>query len=136
MATKKPDAALLKGLAEVPLFGECTKAQLRNIALSGKVLKKKAGATIIAEDSSGVAFFSILSGSVEISRGDQVLVRMLPGDFFGEMALLGAAARNASATAVSDVEVFALTEWTFKALLRNNAHIAYAVARAAAARAV
>lgn len=135
MATKKPDAALLEGLGQVPLFAGCTKAQLRNIAVSGKVLKKREGTVIIAEDSTGVAFFSILSGTVEITRGDQALVRLLPGDFFGELALLGAPTRNASAIAVSDVEVFALTEWTFKALLRGNAHIAYAVARAAAARA-
>jgi len=61
MAKPKPDAALVAGLANVPLFAECTKAKLRNIAVRGKVMPKRQGTTIVTEDSTGVAFFSILS---------------------------------------------------------------------------
>lgn len=135
MATKKPDAALVKSLAEVPLFAECSAKQLRTIASTGKVLTKRDGATILAEDTSGVAFFLILSGTVDIHRDGQVLAKLMPGEFFGEMALLGSAHRNASATAAGEVEVFALSAWSFKGILLADAKIAYGVAVAVAARA-
>ena len=132
---RKHDKAVVESLATIPLFSECSTRELRDITRSGKVVSKSAGSTIVAEGTGGGAFFSILDGQVEITRGDKRLAVLMPGDFFGEMALLVDTSRNASATALTDVECFAITAWHFKSLLLGDAKLAYKTARAVAARA-
>lgn len=131
----KPDAALLAALAAVPLFSECSPREVKAVARDGKMLSKKAGSTIVAEEAGGIAFFLILEGAVNITRGEQTVAQLLAGDFFGEMALLSDQPRNASAEAASDVQLFTFTEWAFKSMLLGNPKIAYGVARAVAKRA-
>ena len=100
----------------------------------GKIVSRKAGSTILEEGASGVAFFMILDGTVDISRDGRALARLMPGDFIGESALLTDRPRNATAIAATDVELFTFTPWSFKAILLGNAKIAYGVARSLAAR--
>lgn len=132
---KQSDAALLNSLASVPLFSECSAREIRAVARDGKVMRKRAGSTIVAEGAGGIAFFLILTGTVDISRGDTTVAQLMPGDFFGELALLSDNPRNATAMAASDVELFTFTEWAFKSMLLANPKIAYGVARAVAKRA-
>ncbi len=131
----KPDPVLVKALSNVPLFGECSAKEIQAVAQEGRVMNKRAGSVIVSEATRGVAFFLILDGTVEISRGGQSLARLMAGDFFGEMSLLVEAPRNADATATTDVQLFTFTPWTFKSMLLDNAKIAYGVARSIAARA-
>lgn len=131
----KPAAALVDALTGVPLFAECSPKEVTAVAREGKIFSKKAGSTIVAQDAKGIAFFLILDGMVEINRGDRPVARLMPGDFFGETALLTDRLRNATAVAITDVELFTFTQWAFKSMLLANAKIAYAVARSLAARA-
>ncbi len=65
----KPSSALIGALAGVPLLSECSKKEVQALAREGKVFYKKAGSTIIAEGMKGIAFFLVLDGTVDISRG-------------------------------------------------------------------
>ena len=78
---RKHDKAVVESLATIPLFSECTTRELRDITRSGKVVSKSAGSTIVAEGTGGVAFFSILDGQVEITRGDKRLAVLMSGRF-------------------------------------------------------
>ncbi len=130
----KPSPVLVNALTGVPLLSECSKKEVRALASEGKVSSKKAGSTIIAEGMKGIAFFLVLDGTVDISREERPLARLMAGDFFGEAALLSDRPRNATAVAVTDVEMFTFTQSAFKTVLLGNAKLAYGVARALATR--
>ena len=132
---KTTDKALLEALKKVPLFGQCTAKELQTIAASGKVVKRKAGAEIVREGRNGSAFFLLLDGKVEITRDGQPVARLIPGDFFGELALLSDHRRNADAHAVDDVELFGITVWSFRSILLDNPKIAYTMLQTIARRA-
>jgi CRP-like cAMP-binding protein len=108
--------------------------QLRLIARAGSIVGKPEGAELVSEGKQAVAFFVVISGRVEIQRDGKPVAVLLSGDFFGEMALLADTTRSATATAASDVQLFALTAATFKKLLLEDSKIAYGVTRAIAAR--
>lgn len=134
MTAKLPESDLVKALRVVPLFAECSMKQLRLIARAGSVVNKPSGADLVSEGKRGVAFFVVISGSVQIHREGKPVAMLMAGDFFGEMALLSDTARGASATAADDVQLFALTAATFKKLLLEEPSIGYEVTRAVAAR--
>jgi len=80
-----------------------------------------AGDVIFSEGESGREVFVVKSGSVEVVKRNaegtaEVLTTLGPGEYFGEMALLGHAPRNATVRAVSDLEVFAMTPHHFVAI--------------------
>ncbi len=66
--------------------------------------------------------YSIGSGEVEIVRedpvrGETILARLGPGEFFGEMGILGNAPRNATVRAATDLEVLGIHRVYFGPLL-------------------
>jgi len=132
--TDMQDKKTLEALAGVPLFATCTKKQLKTVAAAGKRLKRREGTVIAKAGASGIALFVILDGCVDVVRDGALIARLYPQDFMGEMALLSDEPRNADLIAVSDVELFTFTQWTFKSLVRTNPDIAYAVMKTIAAR--
>ena len=130
----KKDPAIVTALEGVPLFAGCNKKQLRTIAASGKMLKRKAGTTIVKEGVSGIGFFVIVDGTANVIRGGDWVARLTPGNFFGEMALLLDEPRNAEVVAADDCELFTLTRWAFKSIVMANPPICYSVMQAIAER--
>lgn len=64
----------------------------------------------------GLGMYLILSGQVSVSVERNELARLLPGDFFGEVALFGEQPRTADAIACGDTELIGffrpdLQEW-------------------------
>jgi CRP-like cAMP-binding protein len=79
-----------------------------------------AGTTIFRQGDPGDRAYFIRDGEVEVfdeERG-QVLARLAVGDYFGEMALIANAPRNATVRAVSDVELAALGKHNFLNMLK------------------
>ena len=124
----------MESLEAVPLFAGCSDRQLRVVASSGKLLSRNAETTIVKKGASGVAFFVILSGMADVLRDAESVARLMPGDFFGEMALFSDEPRNAEVRAISNVELFTFTRWTFKSMVVTNPHISYVLMKTIAAR--
>lgn len=64
----------------------------------------------------GLGMYMILKGGVEIKLGDKVLASLMPGDFFGELALFGEDLRTADAISCDNTELVGffrpdLEEW-------------------------
>jgi voltage-gated potassium channel len=121
-------------LREVPLFSECSKRDLEEIAAIADELHLPAGRTLIEEGATGREFVVVLDGTVEVTRNGR-RVRQTGGPFFGEAALLTGAPRNASVTAASDVQALVITDRAFDRLLRDQPTIQRKILAALAARA-
>jgi CRP/FNR family cyclic AMP-dependent transcriptional regulator len=130
----KQDAALVKSISSVPLFAGCSRKQLKIVAASGKLLVRKEGATIVEEGASGVAFFVLLSGSADVVKDGDLVARLMPGEFFGEMSLMLDETRNAEVVAAADSELFAFTRWAFRSLVKTNPGISLVIMKTLAAR--
>ncbi|HUC48800.1 MAG TPA: cyclic nucleotide-binding domain-containing protein, partial [Xanthobacteraceae bacterium] len=78
--------------------------------------------------------FIIQSGEVEIRLGNRVLEKLPQYGIFGEMALIDAAPRSASAVAASDVKLVPVSEKQFLFLISNTPHFALNVMRVMARR--
>lgn len=71
---------------------------------------------VFSKGDPGLGMYLVLSGQVSVSVEHNELARLLPGDFFGEVALFGEQARTADAYAHGDTELIGffrpdLLEW-------------------------
>ena len=78
--------------------------------------------------------FGVISGSVELHRGDEVVETVGPGGVFGEVALLGDQTRTIGARAVTDGVVAVVDGDEFVRLIKMNAFFALEVMRLMAVR--
>ena len=69
-----------------------------------------AGTTIFAKGDLGTCMYIIVDGRVRIHDGERTLNELGEGDVFGEMAVLDAAPRMASATALDPTRLFRLDQ--------------------------
>jgi membrane protein len=89
---------------------------------------------IISEGESGESMFYILAGSVTISKGGQTLKIMKKGEYFGEMAMLLNAPRNATAQAAEPTELVIISQDNFETLLQEEPQIVISVLKEMATR--
>ena len=86
-------------LAEVPLFSACSKKDLQLVAKRAEDVKVEPGKVLVTEGAAGAEFFVILEGNATVTRHGQKVAHLGPGQFFGDLALLDRAPRNATVTA-------------------------------------
>ena len=95
-------------LAAVPLFASLSDSELADVAGWFEVKDVGAGVQLAGEGTTGYSFFVIGEGGVAVSSGGVQLVELGPGDFFGEVALLGSHRRTASVTTLQPSRIFVL----------------------------
>jgi CRP-like cAMP-binding protein len=100
-------------LRDVRLFKDIAEAELSALAGTLRERPLKRGQVLFREGEVGEEMFIILRGSFVISkpvtgRVEQVLARVGPGDFFGEMSLFDCSPRSATIQADSDATLLAL----------------------------
>lgn len=111
--------AKIELLKSVPLFADCSKSELANIALIADEISFPAGRTLIEEGKPGREFFVIAEGTVDVRRDGKKLSPRGDSNSFGEMALLTGKPRNATVTTTSPVRALVITDRAFKALLKD-----------------
>jgi CRP-like cAMP-binding protein len=94
----------------------------------------RAGDVIFREGDPAEELFIIQSGEVEIRLGNRVLEKLPQYSIFGEMALIDAAPRSATAVAASDVKLVPVGEKQLLFLISNTPHFALNVMRVMARR--
>ena len=104
-------------LTTVPLFSACSKKELAMVAKSAERVNLPAGKIVVNEGAAGTEFFVIIDGQARVERHGRQVAILGPGGFFGDLALLDRAPRNASVIADSDLEVAKLSQRAFDALL-------------------
>ena len=94
----------------------------------------KAGSVIFREGEEAHELFVIKSGQVRIQIGNRTITELSADDIFGEMALIDNEPRSATAVAVTDVELVAVSEQQFLFLVSQTPYFALKVMRALAQR--
>jgi PAS domain S-box-containing protein len=96
------------------------------------------GTTLFAEGETGDRAFIVCSGSIRVLKRQGAttveLARRGPGELVGEMALLDAAPRFATAVCETDCDLLVLTREDFLDILRTCPQVAVQVLRALASR--
>lgn len=116
MARLRRDA-FLDHLAEVPLFSALSKKDLQLVSKNAEDVKVDAGKVLVSEGSAGSEFFIIVDGKARVTRRGKKVAELGPGDFFGDLALLDRAPRNATVVAETPMEVLVLGQREFAALI-------------------
>jgi CRP/FNR family transcriptional regulator, cyclic AMP receptor protein len=94
----------------------------------------KAGDIIFREGDEAHELFVVKSGEVRIQLGNRTLAELSANDVFGEMALIDNGPRSATALAVTDVELVAVSEKQFLFLVSQTPYFALKVMRVLAQR--
>lgn len=121
-------------LGACPLFGGASAGDLAAIAERASEVEFPAGHVIARQGEIGTGFFVVIDGAARVIRDGQVLARVGPGDFFGELSVLDGLPRTAQVVTDGPTRCLALASWDFEAVLRDHPSLALAILRGLAAR--
>jgi CRP-like cAMP-binding protein len=114
----------VKHLDGIALFDRLSKAQLAEVAKQADEIDVDAGKRLVSEGRFGYEFFVIGKGQAEVVRGEEHIADLGPGDFFGEMALLGDTVRNADVVTSTPMTAMVMTDSAFRSLARRMPDVA------------
>jgi hypothetical protein len=116
-------------LKSTTLFQRVASEDLAALARMAAVETFPAGANVVTEGELGDRLYVIISGKVSISRHGSVVAHLGPGEAVGEMAVLDAEPRNASAIADEETVVLSIGSDEFYEILHEQVEIAEGVIR-------
>jgi len=124
-------AETLAFLREVRLFKDIATPELSALGESLRERPLRRGQVLCREGDPGEEMFIVRRGSFVISkpvtgRVEQVLARIGPGDFFGEMSLFDRAPRSATIQADSDATLLALDREALRRMTEQSPRAAAA----------
>lgn len=119
--------AKIELLKQVPLFAGCSKAELREVALSTDEIDLRDGHVLTREGRAGREFFILVEGTASVTQDGKEIAELGGGDWFGEIALLTHRPRTATVTATSPVRVLVLTDRAFRRVVETMPRIALKV---------
>ena len=131
MLRKDAKVELIK---QVPLFEDCSKAELRQIAETADEVDVPAGTLLTKEGASGKEFVVIIDGAAEVRRRGRKINELGSGDFLGEIALVSGAPRTATVKTTEPTRALVLTAQAFRSLMRRVPSIQLKVLAALARR--
>jgi len=135
----QPPPEAVAELAAVPLFRGLDAHRLAWIRSAGRPRRVVAGQPVVRQWDVDRDFYVILDGTADVLSGDQLLTRLGPGDFFGELAATDWGAtfgypRLATVRATSRLRLLMLTDMQLADLVRQEPDVAARLRGAAAER--
>ena len=121
-------------LAEVPIFADLGRRNLKKVAGAGRMVRFSDGAPIIRAGTPGDALYVLVDGKVSVQRRGLSSVPLGIGSFFGEMALFDDSPRSASVVADGPSVCLVITRARFHKLLRAEPAIAIGLLKELARR--
>lgn len=124
----------LLALRAAPVFAKLRSEDLAVLARVSEIESFDAGQTIFAEGEMGDALFVVVRGAVEIQHEGQKLATLGKGEAFGEMAVLDAGPRSATAVAATSTQALRIGSEAFYDVLHEQVEIAEGIIRVLSAR--
>jgi CRP/FNR family cyclic AMP-dependent transcriptional regulator len=112
-------------LALVPLFRGLSRKHLRWLAGYCEVADFMAGHAIVRQGDPGDAFYVVLDGQAVLTQGKRFIGRLLPGDHFGEIAVIDGGPRTATVTSETPMTLLILSRANFQAAMKDDPELAY-----------
>ena len=111
-------------LLKMPLFARLNERELLRVMQVAEVIGFDADDVVVREGERGDELFIVISGMLNILRGEQILSEVGPGEHFGEMALIRSSPRSATVTALARSELIAIRRSDFFEILRKEHELA------------
>jgi CRP-like cAMP-binding protein len=111
-------------LAYVPMFRDLSKRQLKHLASYCEVGDFMADYPIVKQGDTGDAVYVVLTGQAKVTVGKKFVGRVLPGDHFGEIAVLDGGERSATVTSETPMTLLILRREEFIKALREDPDLA------------
>jgi CRP-like cAMP-binding protein len=121
-------------IRRVPLFKECSKRELQEIAALADEVAIPEGRKLTSEGATGKEFVVIVQGAADVRRRGRKVNALRSGDFLGEIALITGAPRTATVTTTMPTRVLVITAQAFRSLLRRTPSLQLKVLEALAER--
>jgi CRP-like cAMP-binding protein len=113
-------------LSSIPLFGGLNDGQLSELATWFDVRTASEGIRLCGEGAPGYTFFVLADGTASVTADGEAVATLGPGDFFGEIAILGHGRRTATVTTTCPVTLLVM----FRRLETTHPDIASSIRRA------
>jgi CRP-like cAMP-binding protein len=97
--------ASIEHLRDVAEFSACSRRQLEQVARLAERVVVTPGEVLTREGRIGREFFLILGGSVSVTRRGRHIDTLGAGQYFGELAAVNPGPRNATVTAITELDV-------------------------------
>lgn len=114
-------------IGRVPLFAECSKAELGHVAAVADELSLGGGTVLMREGERGREFVILVEGRARVERGGAHVATLGAGDFAGEIALVANVPRTATVVAETPLRVLVLSDRSFQTVIRETPSIAVKV---------
>ncbi|MBI5210863.1 MAG: Crp/Fnr family transcriptional regulator [Elusimicrobia bacterium] len=117
-------------LRKIPFLSALSTRHLREMLKISQIRDYAVRQQIFSKDEFGNQMFIVISGRAKIfirsaAKKSKTIAYFHPGDFFGEMALLGGKTRCASAQAVEDTRLLVIRRADFRRILLADPHLTY-----------
>ena len=106
--------------ADVDLFKDLTKTQLRRLASASIEVSHPSGKAVATEGSNGLAFHLIIEGSARVTKNGRELRVLGPGDYFGEISMIDGQPRSATVTALEPLKAMAIPHQDFETVIDED----------------
>ena len=123
-----------RDVAAIPLFAGLSKDDQQVVAQYADEVDVPAGTKLAQEGRLAYEFFAIQDGTAEVTQEGAQIAQLGPGDFFGEIGLLGGERRVASVTATSPMHLVVLTGAQLRAIESRMAPLGERIRAAMAQR--
>jgi len=120
-------------VAKVTFFADLDRARIRQIVALLRPRLVLPGEKVVKKGDAGDAMYFVSTGALEVDIGETP-IRLGSGDFFGEIALVRDAPRNADVTALSYCQMLMLTAREFRSLMEAHADLKSTIERVVAER--
>jgi|ERR671922_1250781 cAMP-dependent protein kinase regulator len=117
-------------LRSIELFESLPRDARRVIAQHADEIDVDEGTNLVRQGEFAYEFFVIENGSAEVLRDGERIAELGPGDFLGEMGIVGKIVRNATVTTTAPSDVIVMTEQAFRSMSRSNPDVASRIAAA------
>jgi CRP-like cAMP-binding protein len=111
-------------LRSIALFESLPADARRTVAQHADEIDVPEGAELARQGEFAYEFFVIEDGTADVLRDGEPIAELGPGDFLGEMGIVGKVVRNATVTATEASKVMVMTEQAFRSMSQSNPDIA------------